>query len=305
MKFGKAKQQDVSSIDFELPPDSERNKKVLNKKVKKQAEVYVGCAKWGRPEWKGFLYPAKTKATDFLNEYAKHFNSIELNAAYYKIPTVESTRKWTQIAADNAKAKFLFCPKFPVTISHYKKLKGAEKITDEFLTSVLEFGDSLGPCLLQMSNSFAPKSLKDLGDFLESLPKDLRVFTELRNEKWYSDPESHREVFELYARLKQGAVITDVTGRRDLLHMELTVPEVFIRFNGMGAALRDTDFKRIDAWAERLRDWQDKGLKKVYFFLHQDDELESVRMAAYAIKAFNETLGSQIPEIQLQQSPNI
>jgi uncharacterized protein YecE (DUF72 family) len=300
MEFGKAKSEEVKSVNFELPTDGQHTKKLLTKKSNGKAEVYVGCAKWGRPEWKGFLYPAKTKATDFLTEYCKHFNSIELNAAYYKIPAVEIVRKWKKQAEENSKDNFLFCPKFPLTISHYKKLKNAEAITDQFVTSILEFDNNLGPCLLQMSDKFSPKSFKNLSDFLYALPRDLQVFTELRNEQWYADPESRQEVFKLFAALKQGVVITDVSGRRDLLHMDLTIPEVFIRFNGMGAALRAKDFERIDAWAERLKQWQDKGLKKVYFFLHQKDELESVRMAAYAIKAFNQTLGSQIPEIQLQ-----
>lgn len=302
MNFGKAKPEEVSSVNFLLPNDGPRTENVLSKKSTDKADVYVGCAKWGRPEWKGFLYPAKTKAIDFLNEYAKHFNSIELNAVHYRTPSPETVRKWKSQVDENTKGNFLFCPKFPQTISHYKKLNGVESLTNEFLSLIHEFGDRLGPCLLQMSDTFGPKGFDNLKKFLQDLPKDLPVFTELRNEKWYSDPAVNTALLELLASLNQGAVITDVTGRRDLLHMELTIPEVFVRFNGIGSNSRDIDFKRIDAWAERLKKWQDNGLKKVYFFMHQDDELESVRMAAYAIKAFNETLGSQIPEIQLQPS---
>ncbi|CAM4225433.1 Uncharacterized conserved protein YecE, DUF72 family [Pedobacter westerhofensis] len=300
MEFGKAKPEDISSVNFELPSDGAHTSAVLNKKKHGKASVYVGCAKWGRPEWVGFLFPPKTKAANFLNEYARQFNSIELNAAYYKIPSKENVHKWTEQAAEHRDNHFLFCPKFPISISHYKKLKGAEEKTDEFLSSIMEFGDHLGPSFLQMSDRFSPASMDSLSEYLRSLPKDLRVFTELRNSEWYADPSSREDLFQLYADLQQGAVITDVSGRRDLLHMELTIPEVFIRFNGLGAALRDTDFDRIDAWAGRLKDWQDRGLKKVFFFMHQADEKESVRLAAYAIKSFNQTLGSQIPEINLQ-----
>jgi uncharacterized protein YecE (DUF72 family) len=106
-------------------------------------------------------------------------------------------------------------------------------------------------------------------------------------------------VFNLFRLLNKGAVITDVSGRRDILHMEVTVPEVFIRFIGNGADFREHNYARIDAWAERIKLWQDNGLKKAYFFLHQHDERESVRMAVYAIKAFNKVLGTDIPEINL------
>jgi uncharacterized protein YecE (DUF72 family) len=302
MEFGKVKPADVPSINFELPEDGQQNSKVLKTSRASPADVFVGCAKWGLPEWVGFLYPPKTKAADFLTEYARQFNSIELNAAYYRIPTIETVRKWQNQAAGNTKKKFLFCPKFPETVSHYKKLKNAEKSTDEFLASVIEFGDNLGPCFLQMSDNFGPDSLGILEDYLQALPRDLNVFTELRNEKWFSDAGYRNKVFELFSSLKKGAVITDVSGRRDILHMELTIPEVFIRFIGNGAAFRKSDHARIDAWAERIRSWQHQGLKKVYFFLHQHDEQESVRLAVHTIKSFNKTLGSQIPEINLQPS---
>ena len=309
MEFGKIASEEVKAINFNLPADGAQTVKVLNTKDSGKADVYVGCAKWGLPEWVDFLYPPKTKTANFLHEYVKHFNSIELNAAYYKIPSVETVRKWrTQVADPKVQAEgsskkgFLFCPKFPETISHYKRLVGAEKATDEFLTSVIEFEGNLGPCFLQMSDSFSPDNLPALEDFLRSLPLDLDVFVELRNEEWFSDPAIRRQVFELFARLHKGAVITDVSGRRDVLHMEVTVPEVFIRFIGNGSVHRENNFARIDEWAERLKLWQEKGLKKIYFFVHQHDERESVLLGAHAIKAFNKTLGSKIPEIKLQPS---
>lgn len=299
MEFGKVTSEEVKTINFILPDDGRETKRVLTGEAGK-ADIYVGCAKWGLPEWVGFLYPPKTKAANFLIEYARQFNSIELNAAYYKTPTIETVRKWKSQVGQHTKGKFLFCPKFPESISHYKRLKNAEAATDEFLASVFELEEYLGPCFLQMSDSFGPASLTALEDFLKSLPRDLNVFTELRNEEWFSDTGIRKEVFDLFKNLKKGAVITDVSGRRDVLHMEVTIPEVFIRFIGNGD--RERDLARIDAWVIKLKEWQDKGLKKVYFFMHQHDERESVHLAAYAIKVFNQTLGSNIPEITLQST---
>jgi len=299
MEFGKVSAEEIQSINFTLPGDGQQTLKVLNGTPVKGLGVFVGGAKWGLPEWVNFLYPPKTKAADFLSEYAAQLNSIELNAAYYKIPTVETVRKWKEQATGRAKGQFLFCPKFPDSISHYKRLKGVERITDDFLTSVVEFEETLGPCFLQLSDNFKPDNLPSLDEFLQSLPKDLNVFVELRNKEWFADLKIRKTVFELLAAQKKGAIITDVSGRRDALHMEVTIPEVFVRFVGNGVAHREHNFARIDAWAERLATWQQRGLKKVYFFLHQQDERESVVMADYAIKAFNKTLGSNIPEINL------
>lgn len=300
MEFGKVPSEEVKSINFSLPADGEQTKIVLNGIKTEALEVFVGCAKWGLPEWVDFLYPPKTKAANFLNEYAKHFNSIELNAAHYRVPTIETARKWKQQAEGNGKGKFLFCPKFPDTISHKQRLIGAQKDTDQFLTAIIEFEALLGPCFLQMSDSFDPKSFPDLAAYLQSLPQELDVFVELRNQAWFSDPQTRKTVFELLTRLNKGAVITDVSGRRDVLHMEVTVPEVFIRFVGNGPEHRENSLARIDEWAARIKLWQERGLKKVYFFVHQHDEREAVRFAIHAIKVFNKTLGSHIPEINLQ-----
>lgn len=302
MEFGKVASAEVQFINFMLPEDGRQTSQTLKDGVAGKADVFVGCAKWGLPEWVGFLYPPKTKAAGFLDEYGKHFNSIELNAAYYKIPSVETVRKWSRQVEKNPRNNFLFCPKFPESISHYKRLVGAERATDDFLTSIVEFEANLGPCFLQMSDNFSPGSLPELENYLKALPLDLNMFVELRHEKWFSDQAVRQRVFEMLAGLHKGAVITDVSGRRDVVHMELTIPEFFIRFVGNGPAHRELNFARIDAWAERIKSWQERGLKKVYFFLHQHDERESVHMAAYAIKVFNKTLGSQIPEITLQPS---
>lgn len=300
MEFGKVPSEEVKSINFKLPADGLQTAKVLNGKKTAQMEVFVGCAKWGLPEWVDFLYPPKTKAADFLTEYAKHFNSIELNAAHYRIPSLETVKKWIKQSESHPEGKFLFCPKFPENISHVKRLKGAERITDDFLSAVTEFGHQLGPCFLQLSDSFGPKSLAELENYLKSLPEDLDVFVELRNQEWFSNKRISETVFELFTELKKGAVITDVSGRRDVLHMEVTVPEIFIRFIGNGPEHRENSLRRIDEWAERISSWQEKGLQKVYFFMHQHDEREAVRFAQYAVKVFNKTLGSQIPEIILQ-----
>ena len=283
-----------------LPDDGQQTKNILNSTVITPPDIFVGCAQWRLPEWVDFLFPPYTKPADYLKEYAKQFTSIELNAAHYNIPDIATARKWKQQATVTPGKQFIFCPKFPDTISHHNRLRGAEKVTDEFLYSVVEFEENLGPCFLQLSDTFGIENLADLSAYLISLPADLRVFVELRNAAWFADPVFRKKAFELFSQINKGAVITDVSGRRDVLHMEVTIPEVFIRFVGNGSRHTASDVARIDEWVERIRLWQGRGLKKVFFFVHQQEERETVRLAAYAIKAFNKTLGSKIPEIKLQ-----
>ncbi|ETZ21044.1 DUF72 domain-containing protein [Pedobacter sp. V48] len=298
MDFGKVADSQIKDVDFTLPKDGIQTSKTLSKgKPAKTPEFYVGCAKWGRKEWLNMIYPPKTKEADFLDQYVKHFNSIELNAVFYSIPNAELIKKWKAKAEDNSSNGFIFCPKFSRTISHIKRLKDAEVPTDLFLASISEFGQFLGPCFLQLGDNFTSKSLPVLEEYLKYLPTDLAVFVELRHEGWFLEEANRNQVFDMFAELNKGAVITDASGRRDCVHMELTIPEIFIRFVGNGSAHQDSDFARIDDWVVRIKEWLDKGLEKVYFFLHQHDEKDTPILADYTIKQFNKHLGSKIPEI--------
>ncbi|WP_316815221.1 DUF72 domain-containing protein [Pedobacter nyackensis] len=298
MDFGKVAANEIASVDFTLPKDGKQTALTLSghQSVKEPA-FYVGCAKWGRKEWVNMIYPLKTKEVDFLDQYVKHFNSIELNAVFYSIPSADLIRKWKQKAEENSNNGFVFCPKFSRTISHIKRLKDAEVPTDLYLSSIHEFGQFLGPCFLQLGDNFGPKNFDVLENYLKLLPVDLEVFVELRHEEWFTDEIARARLFEMLARLKKGAVITDASGRRDCVHMELTIPEIFIRFVGNGQEFKESDFARIDEWVGRIKNWLDKGLKKVYFFLHQHDEKDTPILADYTIRQFNKHLGANVPTI--------
>ncbi|MEQ7801085.1 DUF72 domain-containing protein [Pedobacter sp. ASV1-7] len=299
MDFGKVAEHEIASVDFTLPEDGKQTAITLtgHEPVKDPA-FYIGCAKWGRKEWLNMIYPAKTKEADFLDQYVKHFNSIELNAVFYSIPNAELIRKWKQKAEENSTNGFIFCPKFSRTISHIKRLKDAEVPTDLYLSSIHEFGRYLGPCFLQLGDNFGPKNFDILENYLKLLPVDFQVFVELRHEEWFANAAERERLFGMLHRLKKGAVITDASGRRDCVHMELTIPEIFIRFVGNGQDFKESDFARIDEWVVRIKNWLDKGLEKVYFFLHQHDEKDTPVLADYTIKQFNKHLGSDVPEIK-------
>jgi len=299
MEFGKITTADLKLVDHQLPADAASTTTLLLQSSKaSETRYFVGCAKWGRDEWKGLIYPAKTKAANFLDEYAKQFNSIELNASFYKVPTEASVETWRQKVEANAVDGFTFVPKFPKSISHFKKLQHAEEITDRFINTISALGTHLGPCFLQLSDAFAPKDFGILENYLRSLPADLRVFVELRNSGWFTDMKIRAEVVKLFTSLNVGWVITDTSGRRDLLHMELTTAEAFIRFEGNGKEMIASDTKRIEQWVKRIESWVEQGLNSVYFFLHQVDEADTPRLASIAVEELNRRLGAALQQIR-------
>jgi uncharacterized protein YecE (DUF72 family) len=291
MDFGKVTSEELEAVDFKLPPDREETTRLLSKqKNKGPAEIYVGCAKWGRKDWIGKIYPKGTKEADFLSHYSKHFNCIELNATFYRIPTRSQTQSWkSKVGPD-----FQFCPKFSQGITHIKRLKDTAEITDRFLEGISGFEKNLGPVFLMPHPGMGPKTLETTQAFIESLPKDIRLFVELRHADWFKNEEAFKAMFDIFENARAGSVITDASGRRDCVHMRLTTPEAFIRFVGNG--LHPTDYTRVDDWVNRINQWIKEGIEKVYFFMHQHEELHSPELSKYVIQRLNAVCGTQIQE---------
>jgi uncharacterized protein YecE (DUF72 family) len=288
MEFGRVSPEELPLVDFTLPPDPEITVRTLTAaKTDAPLQVHVGCAKWGRKEWLGKIYPLKTKEANFLDEYVKHFDCIELNATFYNVYGPEQIAKW-KAKADQTPG-FKFCPKFSQNISHIKRLKNAEEVTTKYYEGILAFGDNLGPLFLQVGDNYTPKSLPDLKLYLEQLPKDIPVFLELRHKEWYADAAIRKSLFDMLHQLNIGAVITDASGRRDVVHMELPTPHAFIRF--VGNSLHTTDYARVDEWVQRIKQWQQMGLQSVWFFMHQHDERYSPELADYVSEQLNKHLG--------------
>jgi uncharacterized protein YecE (DUF72 family) len=288
MEFGRVPHEQLAEIDFTLPPDPELTVNTLAAaKGNGPLQVHVGCAKWGRKEWLGKIYPPKTKEANFLDEYVKHFDCIELNATFYNIYGPETILKWKEKAA--SQPGFKFCPKFSQTITHIRRLKNADEITTQYYEGVTAFGDNLGPLFLQVGDNYTPKSLPDLKGYLEKLPKDVPIFLEVRHKEWFAVPENRSALFNALHHLNIGAVITDAAGRRDVVHMELPTPHAFIRF--VGNSLDRTDYKRVDDWVKRIKQWQQMGLQSVWFFMHQHDERYSPELADYVSEQLNKELG--------------
>lgn len=290
MDFGKVPEADLNNIDFTLPPDPVDNDSVLDGKRSSNPKVYVGCAKWGRKEWLGRLYPENTKDAAYLEEYVKHYNAIELNATHYKTYPPEVIAKWAQKAAGR---DFMFCPKVVKSISHYGAFVKPGDKTNNYLRGIVAFAENLGPVFLQVSDRFTPNSKANFFKYIEELPHDIRFFVEVRNQRWFSETEILKELVRHLRDTNTGFVITDTAGRRDCVHLQLTTKTAFIRF--VGNNLHATDYTRIDAWANRISEWLNKGLQEVYFFMHMPDEKFSPELSVYLVEKLNLVCNLHIP----------
>jgi len=282
MQFGKV--DNPESIDFTLPPDQIGTAEVLRKGgFSGQTSFYIGCAKWNRQDLKNF-YPRGTK--DELVYYSSQFNSIEMNASFYRLFPPEQFVKWR----DKVPTEFKFFPKIYQGISHWSRLKNASRDVESYVHGIEHLEGKLGMVFLQMINNFSPKpeNRKVLESFLVDWPKHIPLAVELRHTDWYNDFEVAETIYQLFEEHKVSNIITDTAGRRDLLHMRLTNNSAFIRYVG---ANHPYDYSRIEDWVMRLKKWVEQGIENIYFFVHQNNEVESVNISAHLIKLLNQELG--------------
>ncbi|WP_435414916.1 DUF72 domain-containing protein [Polaribacter aestuariivivens] len=276
MKFGKV--DNPENIDFTLPETHPDTFRVLqNFEKQNKPSVYIGCAKWNRADLKGF-YPRGTK--DELEYYSSQFNSIELNATFYRNFPAQQFEKWYSKTPND----FKFFPKLGQEISHWKRLNGVAQVTNSYIDNFSNLQEKLGTIFLQLHANFGPKNFTLLQNFVESWPKNLPLAVEVRHKDWFADKEIANDFYQLLEENNISNVLVDTAGRRDMLHMRLTNNEAFIRYVG---ANHKTDYNRLNDWVDKLKEWIDAGLQNIHFFIHQNIEEASPLLAAHFIEKIN------------------
>lgn len=301
--YGFVEKDRVDYVDHTLAKDGLFTTSILKEQKKTDCKFYVGMSRWGRKEWCNSLYPTKTLEKDFLMHYAKHFNSIELNSTFYSIPSPYFIKSWKDKVHFGGNEKMLFIPKVSREISHINKLKDTTKLLEQYLNAVSEFGENLGPTFIQVGEYIGPKYFNTIKDFISTLPKEQEFFFDIRHKEWFNNADNRQSIFSLFADNNIGSIITDTSGDRDIVHMELTKPELFVRFTGNGEGNWRSDYQRIDAWVDRIGQWKDKGLRKVYFFVRQHREDFSPHLASYLINKLNLRFDANLTPLNLELFP--
>jgi len=194
-----------------------------------------------------------------LAEYARRFDTVEVNATFYRRPAGAMVARWREVTP----AGFLFAVKASRQITHLKRLRDAEGALQDFLAAVSPLGDKLGPVLFQLPPSLGPDPAL-LSDFLSALPPGLRAAVEFRDAAWH-----HRETFALLERHGAALCIHDYPGMTPCV--QATAPLVYLRFHGTGPvryAGRYGD-DALRPWARRILGWRDEG-RDVFAYFNND-----------------------------------
>ncbi|MEK6555463.1 MAG: DUF72 domain-containing protein [Bdellovibrionota bacterium] len=266
MEFGKL--DNVDQVDWALPKDDPLSAPFLAQFQKNDPlKVYFGAPAWNHKEWMGKIYPLKTKPTEFLYHYSRYFTCLEMNTVHYRIPTGEQVKKWR----DKVPEEFLFCPKVFNGLSHTCNGLRDKQLLSEWMGFLESLQSNCGPSFLQLPPQYDYSNRAELFEFLKNWPVHFELSLEFRHPSWFQEGRILPLLTQYLQTRKIGLVITDVAGRRDVLHTSMSADFSMVRF--IGNALHPSDYTRTDTWLERFRIWEGYGLQRVFLFIHEPDDI--------------------------------
>ncbi|MFC7842360.1 DUF72 domain-containing protein [Streptomyces sp. NPDC001046] len=143
--------------------------------------LFVGTSGWQYKDWRDVLYPSGLPVRLWLEEYAAHFATVEINNAFYRLPSRETFEGWRgRVPGD-----FVVAVKASRYLTHIKRLKEPEEPVHRLMSHAAGLGDRLGPVLLQLPPTLrADPGLLD--DCLSRFPAATRVAVEPRHDSWWT-----------------------------------------------------------------------------------------------------------------------
>jgi uncharacterized protein YecE (DUF72 family) len=221
-------------------------------------EIYIGTSGWSYKGWNDTFYPSEIPKNRQFEFYATQFPTVEINATFYRLPSLNMVRGWR----DKAPKGFVFAVKGSRFITHMKKLANLDGAVDKFFDRIKPMAKRIGVILWQLPPNLK-SDLPRLDSFIRLLPKRYHYAVEFRHPSWLEN-----ETFRLLKKHSVAHVSLSSLG----MPMNLTVTSeiVYIRFHGLekGAA-HDYTLDELRPWATHIRKQATSG-KTVYAFFNND-----------------------------------
>jgi uncharacterized protein YecE (DUF72 family) len=263
-------------------PQGERSKanKIVAARGRKIAgAVWIGTSGWTYDSWRGALYPSKLPKKDWLRFYGSQFSSAEINASFYRTPTLEAVRAWREQTPPG----FVFAWKASKFITHWKRL--TEKCENSIAlmeTRLKPLGPKVGVVLFQLPPQFG-KNAARLESFLKMLPRRYRYAFEFRHQSWYDD-----DILDILRRRKVALCISD---HADAPAPWLTTaPHVYVRGHGPSGRYHGSyPAPTLQRWAAAITAWQAEG-REVFVYFDNDQKAAAPDDAKRLIKMLDRKL---------------
>ena len=215
--------------------------------------LYVGTSGYSYKEWKGSFYPKDVSTDEMLRFYGKHFDAVEINNTFFRMPKPEVLEGW----AAEVPANFKFVLKASRGITHMKRLKNAGESVAYLLAMIEGMKQRIGALLFQLPPNMK-KDVPRLREFLALLPGDRRAAFEFRHQSWFED--------DVFAALRERNAALCIAEAED----DLDIPFVATAdFGYLRLRMPEYTDSQLRAWHERVNDqqWSDAFV----FFKHEDE----------------------------------
>jgi len=232
-------------------------------------KVRIGTSGWHYKHWlDGVFYPAGIRASEMFQFYARHFDTVEINNSFYRLPTATTFDNWRESSPPN----FCYAVKGSRFITHMKKLKDPQSSSAKFFLVADRLEQKLGPILFQLPPRWKVNTER-LEEFLRLLPGEHQYAVEVRDESWLIP-----EVYDLLRKYNAAFCIHDFADMK--VPREITADFTYVRFHGPTSAKYWGSYpdRELRAWADQIRQWRRK-LSSVYAYFNNDPEGAAVRNA--------------------------
>jgi len=230
-------------------------------------QYYIGTSGWHYDHWRHRFYPEKLTKAQWLEFYASHFTTVELNNSFYRLPSEAAFANWH----DSSPANFTFAVKVSRFITHIKRLANSEEAVETFISRAKLLGEKLGPLLYQLPPNMH-RNDERLESFLSTLPRELNHVFEFRHQSWLEE-----KVFKILHNYNIGLCVFDMPSLS--CPLVATADFAYIRFHGStGLYFSCYSDEELADWAKRLASLA-ANLKAIYIYFNNDAEAFAVRNA--------------------------
>ena len=210
-------------------------------------------------DWRGRLYPERTPKRRWLEVYAEHFDTVEVNSTFYRLARRDAVAGWVE----QTPAEFQFAVKASRYLTHVKRLLDVRDSVARFYEPLEPMRDAgkLGPVLWQLPENFH-RDDRRLAGWLELLPSGMHAI-EFRHESWFAP--------EVLAALRSRGVALVIGDHpaRTFQTYDATASWRFIRFHyGSRGRAGNYSATEIDTWARRIAQWRRR--EEIYAYFNND-----------------------------------
>lgn len=245
--------------------------------------LWVGTSGYQYDHWRGIFYPERLPLREWFTFYSKHFDTVEINNSFYRLPSGEVFEKWRE----QTPRGFTYAVKFSRFGSHMKKLLDPEGTIGLFLGRAERLGKHLGPILVQLPPRWK-MNVERLDNFLRVAPRRHRWAVEMRDASWL-----HEEVYAVLEKHNAALCFHDILPDHP---WRATADWAYVRFHGAAAQKYCGCYKpaMLRSAAKRLRELSDQG--KDCFVYFNNDALgfalkNAVQLRQYLAKADTHLIG--------------